>query len=204
MTRAIILLVLLFASTCAAQNDTTFTYQGELKQNGELADGEFNMTFSVWDAEIGGTQVSATIFQFDVPVNDGRFSVDLDFGADVFNNADRWLQIRVGATTLAPRVTFTRAPYSIQTRGIQVADDGRVGIGVSTPPSNISLAVAAGSNNHAMQTISANANQATFFSFNAGGGPSINAQGKQRRGTQRRRPHHRWPNPSSKHCIGQR
>ncbi len=134
------------------------------------------MVFSVWDASVGGTQVSTTIFRFDVPVNDGRFTVDLDFGGTVFNNDARFLNIRIGSTTLTPRVAFTRAPYAMQTRGIEVTDDGRVGI-VANPASNISLAVAAGGNNHAMQAISVNDTEPTFFAFNVGDGPAISARG---------------------------
>ena len=36
------------------QTDTTFTYQGELKQNGNPANGLFNLDFSLWNAASDG------------------------------------------------------------------------------------------------------------------------------------------------------
>ena len=117
----------------AAANDTSLTYQGELKQNGGLANGTFDMDFSLWDAASAGTQVRSTISLANVPVSDGRFSVELDFGSDAFNNEDRWLQIEVERSVLLPRQPITRSPYSIQTRGIFVDADQNVGIGTDAP-----------------------------------------------------------------------
>ncbi len=45
--------VLLFSVAVVAQ-DSEFTYQGELTQDGNLANGSFNITFSLWNAVVGG------------------------------------------------------------------------------------------------------------------------------------------------------
>jgi hypothetical protein len=128
-----IAVIAILSGSVAAQADTTFTYQGELKESGEPADGAFDMDFALWNALSGGSQVGSTIQVDDQPVSEGLFTVELDFGAEVFDGSQRWLEITVEGTTLAPRQPITHAPYSIQTRGIFVDDDGNVGIGTLTP-----------------------------------------------------------------------
>jgi endosialidase-like protein len=115
----------LVASPLAAQTDTAFTYQGSLDENGEVANGRFDFRFALFSTVTGGVPVGAVAIN-DVPVTDGRFTVQIDFGADPFDNTLRWLEIVVGQTTLSPRQPITRAPYAIQTRGMFIGDDGNV------------------------------------------------------------------------------
>lgn len=119
--------------------DTAFTYQGHLKQNGEPAEGDYNFEFGLWDAEIGGNQIAVTPVP-NVSVTDGLFTVTIDFGADAFDNSARWLEIVVDGIPLMPRQPITRAPYSIQTRGIFVAENQRVGIGTNSPSNRLTVA----------------------------------------------------------------
>ena len=95
-----------------------FTYQGQLKQGGELVNGNYHLRFQLWNALIGGAQVG---LNFDVPaleITDGLFTVDLDFGSAMFDGSARWLQVHVitndGATvtTLSPRQPITPSPYA--------------------------------------------------------------------------------------------
>ena len=140
MTRFISLTMFVIGLVCsslAAANDTTFTYQGELQDNGNLANGSFNIDFSLWDAISHGNQIGMADEQNNVPVVNGKFTVQLNFGASVFDNSDRWLQISVNGTELAPRQPVTRAPYSIQTRGIFVNDNDNVGIGTTIPTAQL-------------------------------------------------------------------
>lgn len=123
-----------------AQTDTTFTYQGELKDGGALANGSFAMDFSLWNAESSGSQIGSIQSFSAVSVSDGRFTVELDFGTNAFNNDDRWLEIVVEGVPLSPRQPITRAPYAMQTRGIFVDALERVGIGTTTPQSRLDVA----------------------------------------------------------------
>ncbi|MEZ6243287.1 MAG: hypothetical protein R3B57_09610 [Phycisphaerales bacterium] len=120
----------------ALANDTTFTYQGSLKDGGGPASGFYDMTFRLFSAATGGSPLATQ--SMGVSVSQGVFSVELDFGANNFNNTDRWLEIIVNGTTLSPRQAVNRAPYAIQTRGIYVNESGRVGMGgVTTSTSEL-------------------------------------------------------------------
>jgi hypothetical protein len=129
----LVALVLIPAVSWAGTPDTAFTYQGELRENGDLASGPFGMEFSLWDSLAGGGQHGGAIAIANVPVTDGRFTVELDFGAEAFDNSARWLQVVVEGTALSPRQPITRAPYALQTRGIFVDEDHNVGIGTTQP-----------------------------------------------------------------------
>lgn len=123
------LVALLVAGPLAADEGTTFTYQGELRAAGELVDATHAMSVTLWDAETGGAQVAGPLQFPTVAIAGGRFVLDLDFGADAIEG-DRWLEITVDGFTLAPRQPLRPAPFSIRTRGIDVSEDGNVGIGV--------------------------------------------------------------------------
>jgi hypothetical protein len=129
----LVALVLMPTASRAGTPDTAFTYQGELRENGGLGSGLFDMEFSLWDSLAGGGQHGSAIAIDDVAVTGGRFTVELDFGAEAFDSSARWLQVVVEGTPLSPRQPITRAPYSIQTRGIFVDEDHNVGIGTTQP-----------------------------------------------------------------------
>jgi hypothetical protein len=105
----------------AAALGTAFTYQGRLRNSGNPVNGACDFQFSLWDALNGGTQIGATRVVNNALVNEGRFTVQLDFGAGAFNGDARWLALAVrcpagsGAfTTIAPRQPFTSAPYALR------------------------------------------------------------------------------------------
>jgi len=121
------LILSLNAGAVRAQN-TTFSYQGSLKDGGNPANGPFDLQFKLFDALTGGTQLSATNTLQDVTVSSGIFSVALDFGT-VFTGANRFLEIslRPGAstgtfTTLSPRQPITSIPYAIRSLSATSAD----------------------------------------------------------------------------------
>ena len=101
---------------------TTFTYQGQLQQNGGLVNGACDFRFRLWDAASGGAAVGGPLDIPNVPVSGGRFTVLLDFGASAFSGAARWLDVAVGCpsgsakTTLSPRQALTAAPYALFSR----------------------------------------------------------------------------------------
>jgi hypothetical protein len=125
--------LLVFPAMGWAQS-TGFTYQGHLQDAGAPANGDYAMTFRLFDADVGGTQVGPDVDMPAVTVTGGLFSTQLDFGVDAYtDNQPRWLEITINAETLAPLQALTPAPFSLNTRGIHVDSTGRVGIGVAAP-----------------------------------------------------------------------
>ncbi|GJQ28785.1 MAG: hypothetical protein HBSAPP03_06690 [Phycisphaerae bacterium] len=109
------------AGTAHAQTNagTGFTYQGELKENGQLANGVFDLQFTLYTAAVGGSQVGFSQVVENVPVTNGKFSTKVDFGYN-WNGQARWLQIgaRQGVsvgpfTPMLPRQEVTPAPYAV-------------------------------------------------------------------------------------------
>jgi len=72
---------------------TSFTYSGYLTDGGSPADGDYDFTFELFDAEIDGASIMTTTVG-DVAVEGGLFTVVLDFGSGAFDGDARWLEIR--------------------------------------------------------------------------------------------------------------
>lgn len=136
---------------------TVFTYQGQLDQGGVPVNSTCDFEFSLWDAAVGPTQIGSTLSVINVTVTDGRFTVQLDFGAAAFNGNARWLEIAVrcpaGAglfTTLVPRQPLTPAPYAVRSLAPWAVsptnksdifyETGNVGIGTTAPTEKLDVA----------------------------------------------------------------
>jgi hypothetical protein len=114
---------LLFTRAVLGQT-TAFNYQGVINDSGAAANGPYDFHIVLFDASTNGVQLGANYF-FSTAVSNGLFSLNLDFGATVFTDADRWLeiQIRGGAggpefTVLSPRQKVLSTPYAITARGL--------------------------------------------------------------------------------------
>lgn len=59
---------------------TSMTYQGELARGGSPVTDGYDLRFSLRDAAAGGTQIGGTLCADNLSINNGRFSVILDFG----------------------------------------------------------------------------------------------------------------------------
>lgn len=105
----------------AAQADvgTAFTYQGRLTGDNGAIDDTCDFTFDLWDAASDGNNLG-TVNVSGVSVDEGLFTVELDFGAAAFGGDARWLAITVdcgeGAEALTPRQPLTPAPYALGLR----------------------------------------------------------------------------------------
>jgi len=115
--------VLLLATTAHAAQPlgSAFTYQGELRNAGQVANGLHDFRFALYDAPSGGTQIGVTLEQ-SLTVSSGRFGTLLDFGAGAFDGERRYLEIAVSPAgagtyeTLTPRQEATGTPYTIAQR----------------------------------------------------------------------------------------
>jgi len=115
---------------------TGFTYQGRLIDSNEPADGLYDFQFKLfsypYSGGIGHPPLGTTDIN-EVDVIDGHFTVELDFGADVFNGSARWLQIGVRPgelndpneyAILTPRQELTPTPYALYAKTVGADADG--------------------------------------------------------------------------------
>ncbi len=98
---------------------TAFLYQGRLSDNGSAASGKYDLRFALYDAAVSGNAIGGSQTNFAVPVTNGLFMTNVDFGA-VFTGTNYWLSIGVrtngnlGAfTLLTPRQAILPTPYAI-------------------------------------------------------------------------------------------
>lgn len=89
----------------------TITYQGRLRQNGQLANGNYNINFGLYaNAVSGGAIANSGVIV--VSVAQGVFTVELPFGANLFDGSNRWLQLTVNGATLTPRQKINPTPFA--------------------------------------------------------------------------------------------
>ena len=102
---------------------TSFTYQGQLLDNGQPAQGRYDLRLILFSADIGGNQVGPILTNANVQASGGLFLTVVDFGDGVFDGRDLWLDIalRPGGnaqdfTPLYPRQRLAAVPYAHYSR----------------------------------------------------------------------------------------
>ena len=104
-------------STAHAQG-TVFTYQGRLNSGVNPANGSYDVAFTLYAVNIGGSGVAGPVTNAAVTVTNGLFTTTVDLG-NAFNGTERWLELAVRTngnaafTTLAPRQALTPTPYAV-------------------------------------------------------------------------------------------
>ncbi len=73
--------------------DTAFTYQGRLNNNGSPANGSYDLTFTLFNANSNGVAVAQTVTNQATAVANGLFTAIIDFGGGVFTGSNYWLEI---------------------------------------------------------------------------------------------------------------
>jgi hypothetical protein len=102
---------------------SAFAYQGRLKSGAADANGRFDFVFAVFAAPTGGVALQTNRLA-GVPVAEGIFSVELDFGDGIFGGYERWLEISVRRysssgiytelfSALSPRQRIQPVPYAL-------------------------------------------------------------------------------------------
>jgi hypothetical protein len=96
------------------------SYQGRLLDGGQAANGNYDLRFSLTSTSTESGYVGPTLTNAPVQVENGVFTVVLDFGTAVFDGSSRWLEIGVRTngssddyTVLTPRQPITAAPYAL-------------------------------------------------------------------------------------------
>lgn len=103
-----------------AQPTTEIAYQGELLKSGQALNDTADLVFRLYDAPSGGAQVGQAVSIGNRLLVEGRFTVELDFGAGVFNGDPRWIEVDVRSpagsgsfVTLATRQKLTPSPVAL-------------------------------------------------------------------------------------------
>jgi len=122
-TMVLLLLVMIQTMTLAhAQTPigAEFTYQGELTFNEQAAEGLYDFEISAYDALENGNQTGSPLTVNAVEVNNGIFTLSLDFGDAAFVGNEVYLEINVRENNsgqpfnlLTPRQKLTNTPYAI-------------------------------------------------------------------------------------------
>jgi hypothetical protein len=128
-----LLVVVLFIATgiiCA--QSAPITYQGQLQDGGQKANGLYDFQFRLAKAESGEPGPGVSIDG--VAVTNGLFTVLLDFGSAVFDGSDFWVEIGVRTNgsdetyqILSPRQPITATPYAMYALTAGTANGGAGG-----------------------------------------------------------------------------
>jgi hypothetical protein len=144
--------------------DQTFTYQGQLRNAGQLVSGPVDLRITLWDSDTAGSQVGSANSFNAMQLTDGRFACGLNFGNAAFDGSNRWIQVEfrnpAGSgqyLALSPRDKITATPYALYAlngaNGVWVYDTNqqsvsvmgkKVGIGTSNPTAALEVVDATG------------------------------------------------------------
>ncbi len=108
---------------------STMSYQGFLAAaDGQPLDGNFDLTFTVYDAPAEGQSLWQEA-HIAVPVTNGTFSTMLGMlipiPGEVFDEANRWIGIQInGAPELTPRQPFGSVPFAFHALSAESLGDG--------------------------------------------------------------------------------
>src|SRR5262245_28439967 len=87
---------------------------------GAWPNGNYDLTFALFNDPTVGAQVGTTWTNLNVSVSNGLFTTTVDFGGGVFDGTAYWLSIGVRSNgtgvafaTLAPRQPVTPSPYAL-------------------------------------------------------------------------------------------
>lgn len=119
---SLLALVYFISPSWAMAQSAAFTYQGRLTEAGSPANNTYDMQFKLFNTpDVGTGEELGTVTKTNVDVSNGVFTVVLDFGEDVFDGSDRFLEIAIRPagsidpyTVLAPRQPITSSPYAVR------------------------------------------------------------------------------------------
>jgi len=102
----------------ASAQETAFSYQGQLQNNGSPVNGSYDLQFTLFSTNVSGAPVAGPVTNAAVTVSNGMFTTSVDLG-DVFSGTKDWLEIAVSTngantfTVLAPRQPIQPVPSAI-------------------------------------------------------------------------------------------
>jgi hypothetical protein len=119
-TVAACLCVFCGVTTLTSAQNTSFTYQGRLNDQGGPANGTYDIRFALYTNSLGAATVTGVLTNCAIVISNGLFTTTIDFG-NVFDGTPYWLELGVRTNTspadftvLAPRQALTAVPYALQ------------------------------------------------------------------------------------------
>lgn len=174
---AAVLLALAGAGASAQPLTEQFLYQGELRDQGLPADGNYDFEFRLFDAAAGGSIVGIPILRPNTPVSEGYVQVSVNFGGigQLFTGTRRWLEVSVrpagvGAYTVLGRQEITATPYATYAINSGTTLDQAYGNGptINADSGPVVIAnTAAGTSELELGGVDARAGLLQMFNFNA-------------------------------------
>jgi photosystem II stability/assembly factor-like uncharacterized protein len=104
-------------STARAQG-TAFSYQGQLQNNSQPANGTYDFFFTLYSTNLTGVPIAGPVTNTAIAVSNGLFSTSIDFG-NTYSGESNWLEIAVSTNQanvfaiLPPRQQLFPVPYAI-------------------------------------------------------------------------------------------
>ncbi len=119
-----LLAVLILASPGRAEVPSQINYQGILTDaDGTLLDGPYDLEFRIF-AESSGGDPLWTESHAAVPVENGLFNVILgNLGPELFDDAERYMEVVVEGETISPRMRITSVAYAHQAAVADLANE---------------------------------------------------------------------------------
>jgi hypothetical protein len=126
-------LLLLSLALNAEPLATQVSYQGYLSDNGEPANGIYDLRLALHSAPEGSASVAPAVTNANVAIINGVFTTSLDFGEAALGGNALWLEVGVRLAgsedswvILAPRQRVHSTPYSILSLSAMSVADGSV------------------------------------------------------------------------------
>jgi trimeric autotransporter adhesin len=153
--RLLVLVALWLASSTFTHGDqipTAFHYQGYLRADNTPVHGLMDLQFALFPSADHGEPLSNPVLLTQVPVDQGRFTVTLDFGLTVIQGPILWLDIAVRPpldaadfTHLTPRQQLLPVPHAIHARNADQATRADVAtLADAATQADVALALPAG------------------------------------------------------------
>lgn len=131
-------LVVLFSSQVSATSgiNETINFQGKIVNTDgtNVANGNYDMVFELYDASSGGTQLWTETWNSgtsQVTLTNGVFRVALGTNSTLsgvdFNQDNIWLKVTFNGEAMSPRIRFTAVPYAFEAKrvaGLTVVNNG--------------------------------------------------------------------------------
>ena len=123
LTMVLSAVILALTSIAPAQVPQQMNFQGVLADSGGLPlSGDYPMSFSIYDASSGGTQLWTE--DQTVGADSGHFSVYLGSITPMeYDVGDaehpRWLEVQVDGETIQPRIPLVSVPYAMAATGLR-------------------------------------------------------------------------------------